>query len=98
MNAIQSMTDAQPSTRELNVSTRQTADAVEVAIRDNGTGIPPKNVGRLFGSFFSTKANGMGMGLPIFRSIVESHGGRISAANNPEGGACFSFTLLIATA
>lgn len=96
MNAVQSIAEARTSKRELRVAARHLGEAVEITICDNGVGIAPENLSRLFGTFFSTKANGMGMGLPICRSIVESHGGHIAASNNPEGGACFSFTLPVA--
>jgi two-component system, LuxR family, sensor kinase FixL len=66
---------------------------VEVAVEDSGPGIPPDRLPQLFDSFFTTKTHGMGLGLSIVRSIVEAHGGRIWAENNPSGGACFRFTL-----
>jgi PAS domain S-box-containing protein len=92
INAAQSM--ANISRREINIATRLAApDTIEVTVRDSGPGIAPENLDRLFKSFFSTKADGMGMGLPICRSIVETHGGGINGANNPAGGACFTVTL-----
>lgn len=66
---------------------------VLVAVEDSGAGLDPAVTGRLFDSFFTTKADGVGLGLPISRSIVETHGGRLSAANCQEGGAVFRFTL-----
>jgi PAS domain S-box-containing protein len=67
--------------------------AVCVAVRDQGPGIPEDQLSRIFETFYTTKPNGMGMGLPISRSIVEAHGGRIWAENNPDRGATFSFTI-----
>ena len=66
---------------------------VLVAVEDTGAGLDPAVTGRLFDSFFTTKADGVGLGLPISRSIVETHGGRLSAANRQELGAVFRFTL-----
>jgi signal transduction histidine kinase len=91
MNAVQSMPES--PRREIAVTTRTTGGMIEVAVRDSGHGIPLENLDRLFRTFFSTKTDGMGMGLPICRSIVETHGGTISASNNAGGGATFTFTL-----
>ncbi len=67
---------------------------VMVAVQDTGAGLDPKNASHIFDAFFTTKAAGMGMGLPICRSIVEAHGGHLSLApNESEGGATFQFTL-----
>jgi two-component system sensor kinase FixL len=69
---------------------------VEVVISDTGPGLPPEVVDRLFQPFVTTKPNGTGIGLSISRSIIEAHGGRLSAVANPAGGAAFRFTLPIA--
>ena len=69
---------------------------VEIAVNDSGCGIPADKLAHIFDPFFTTKPNGMGMGLPISRTIIEAHGGRLWAENNNEGGASFRFTLPIA--
>jgi len=79
--------------RRIVVHTLQTGEAVRVAVRDQGPGIPADELPRIFDTFYTTKPNGMGMGLPISRSIVEAHGGRLWAENNPDRGATFAFTL-----
>jgi len=67
---------------------------VSCIVEDNGPGIDPEHLPRLFDSFFTTKERGMGMGLPISRSIIESHKGEISADNGSTmGGARFTFVL-----
>jgi signal transduction histidine kinase len=64
-----------------------------VVVEDSGTGISEENAGRLFNAFFTTKAEGMGMGLSICRSIVEAHGGRIWAESQEGKGAVMQFVL-----
>jgi signal transduction histidine kinase len=65
-----------------------------VAVKDNGVGVPPEAADRLFDTFFSTKPNGLGIGLSICRSIVRDHGGELWATNNTEEpGATFQFAL-----
>jgi signal transduction histidine kinase len=68
---------------------------VQVAVQDQGPGFSPEVLRRMYDPFFSTKPDGLGMGLSISRSIIDAHGGRIRAFNNPSGGAIVSFTLPI---
>ena len=66
---------------------------VKAFVTDFGTGIDEKNIARLFEPFYTTKPEGMGMGLSISQTIITAHGGTMEACNNPEGGATFAFTL-----
>jgi len=90
-NAIEAMHDTAPGLRTLRVSSRQCADGLEVAVEDRGCGIGEPE--RIFEAFYSTKADGLGMGLAICRSIVEAHGGRIAASSTLGSGSTVSFTL-----
>ncbi len=90
-NAIDAMHEA--TEREVAVQVIDRGGHVEFAVTDHGSGIAPDVDERLFEPFYSTKAEGMGMGLNICRSIVEFHHGRLWAQNNPEGGCTFHFTL-----
>lgn len=96
-NGIEAMQDVAAERRSLRVVIRRdrAADtpAVEVQVIDRGHGIPDEVAERLFSPFFSTKAEGMGMGLNICRTVVESHGGTLSHAANPGGGTVFRFTI-----
>ena len=92
MNAIEAMHSVRP--RVLKVQTDQTNPGmVRVSIEDTGTGIDPSNLDRIFKPFFTTKANGMGMGLVICRSIIENHDGRIWVSPRTNGGSIFQFEL-----
>ena len=90
-NGIEAMTGPQPRTLSLESRTDESGNVL-VAVRDSGTGLGVE-VDRLFTPFFTTKGNGMGMGLPISRSLIDSHGGRLWATSNSPNGAVFSFTL-----
>ena len=72
---------------------RLDANTIIVAVKDSGCGIPAQNIPKIFTHFFTSKPDGLGMGLSISRSIVEAHGGRLNAENNPDRGATFSFTI-----
>ena len=94
LNGMDAMMNTPQLERRLLVSARLTdGGEVEVAVSDSGAGIPEDKLPRLFEPFFTTKPAGLGMGLAISRSIIESLGGRIWAENRPCGGACFRFTL-----
>ena len=94
INAIEAMASLDDSTRELRlISRRQGPNCVVIAVRDSGVGIGSQQMNELFETFFTTKPQGMGMGLAISRSIVEAHGGRLWAESNNDRGATFQFTL-----
>jgi PAS domain S-box-containing protein len=94
VNGIQAMSAVTGRRRELRIRTcEHETDQILVAVEDSGTGIEPEHVGRLFNAFFTTKPDGMGMGLSICRSIIEAHGGRLWATANVPHGATFQFTL-----
>lgn len=98
MNALQAMAQTGGARRELRIVTAQDdAQTVTLAVEDSGPGLDESQAMRLFESFFSTKPNGMGLGLPVCRSIVEAHGGRIEAANR-EGAAGARFVLWLPVA
>jgi C4-dicarboxylate-specific signal transduction histidine kinase len=97
VNALDAVEALPPSERRIIVSTRSiNGQTVEVSVRDFGPGLPADQSEKVFDHFFSTKQQGMGMGLTIVRSIIESHHGMISAENAPERGACFFFRLPVA--
>jgi C4-dicarboxylate-specific signal transduction histidine kinase len=94
LNAVEAMRCLDEEARELRISTKTDAsNAVLVAVRDTGPGLDPTSVDRLFEAFYTTKPEGMGMGLSICRSIIETHGGRLWATANEPRGAVFQFTL-----
>ncbi len=93
MNSIDAMKDAD-GTRELVIKSQRTENnQVLVSVSDTGVGLPPQQPDQVFSAFFTTKPHGTGMGLRISRSIIESHGGRLWAADNSPRGASFCFTL-----
>ena len=93
-NAAEAMADVLDRPRKLLVSTRRTSgDGIVIAIEDSGSGLAGADASRLFQPFYSTKAEGTGMGLSICRSIAESHGGRISAAPASPFGSVFQVDL-----
>ncbi|MDB5859496.1 MAG: protein kinase [Ramlibacter sp.] len=94
VNAIDAINDAGESPRELWISAaRSEPDSVLVMVRDSGSALEPLALARVFDPFFTTKPQGLGMGLSICRSIVEAHGGKLSASAGAPRGAVFQFTL-----
>jgi C4-dicarboxylate-specific signal transduction histidine kinase len=94
MNGIAAMSSTNGRPRRLLIrSQTQDADRVLVAVQDSGTGMSPDVMARLFEPFFTTKSQGIGMGLPISRSIIEGHGGRLWAESTVSQGSTFQFTL-----
>jgi C4-dicarboxylate-specific signal transduction histidine kinase len=94
VNAIQSMSGVEDGNRELHISTESIEPGcVCVAVRDTGHGLRPESLPRLFEPFYTTKPDGMGMGLSICRSIIEAHGGRLWATRCEPRGALFQFTI-----
>jgi C4-dicarboxylate-specific signal transduction histidine kinase len=92
-NSLEAM-EASSDSRDLLIRTlRKDTDTIMVEVKDSGCGITAENMPKLFDHFFTSKAEGLGMGLSISRSIVEAHGGRLEAKNNPDLGATFYFTL-----
>ena len=94
LNGFDAMQEVPVDGRRLVIqTTRHGESAVCVSVRDTGVGFSEPEPERLFAAFHTTKEAGLGMGLPISRSIVEAHGGKIWAGENPDGGALFKFTV-----
>ena len=94
VNAIQSMSGVEDGSRDLHISTVSIEpEGVCVAVRDTGHGLRPESLPRLFEPFYTTKPDGMGMGLSICRSIIEAHGGRLWATRCEPHGTLFQFTI-----
>ena len=92
-NAVEATRDQGGAEAVVAIGVRRTADGVEVAVADRGGGIPAETGPKLFEPFYTTKSEGMGMGLNITRSIIESHRGRLWFEANPGGGSIFRFCI-----
>ena len=93
MNSIDAMKNVD-GTREITIQSQRAENGhVLISVSDTGVGLPPEKAEQIFDAFFTTKPHGTGMGLRISRSIIESHGGRLWAADNSPHGASFYFTL-----
>jgi signal transduction histidine kinase len=98
VNSIDAMKEVDGK-RELTIkSQRAENEQLEVSVSDNGIGLSPQHAEQIFNAFFTTKTHGIGMGLRISRSIIESHGGRLWASDNSPRGATFHFTLPVTVA
>jgi C4-dicarboxylate-specific signal transduction histidine kinase len=96
-NSLEAM-EGNEDSHELIIRTScKDKDTILVQVKDSGCGIPKENLKKLFIHFFTNKPDGLGMGLSISRSIIEEHGGRLEAENNPDRGAIFYFTLPLKT-
>jgi C4-dicarboxylate-specific signal transduction histidine kinase len=94
LNAVEAMGAVDEGARELSLSTEQVeTNGILVAVRDSGPGVSPERRDRVFDAFYTTKSDGVGMGLSICRSIITAHGGRLWADANENRGALFQFTL-----
>jgi signal transduction histidine kinase len=94
INAVEAMSGMSEGLRELLISTAKTdSEGVLVAVEDSGPGLATEDLERTFEAFYTTKPDGLGMGLSICRSIIEAHGGQMWAAANVPQGAVFQFTI-----
>ena len=93
LNAFQAMKDCPANERQVTIRTELDDPMAIIAVRDHGAGVRGDQLERIFQPFYTTKDNGLGMGLAISRSIVEAHGGRLWAQNSPDRGATFHFTV-----
>ena len=94
LNAIEAMKELGGAPGKLTITSQQTQPhQLLISVTDTGVGLPPGNAEQIFHAFFTSKPQGIGMGLPISRSIIESHGGRLWATSGSRPGTTFQFTL-----
>lgn len=96
-NSLDAMDGYKSEEPGIRISTAENVGEIEIAVADRGEGISQEALNNLFNPFFTTKKNGMGMGLSISRSLVNAHGGKLRYSANPSGGSIFSFTLPVAS-
>jgi PAS domain S-box-containing protein len=92
-NAFDAMQETEPEARRVSILGKNVGKKITIHVRDRGLGFRNEDASQLFETFFTTKEDGMGMGLAISRSIIEAHNGRLWAQNHPDGGAVFSFEI-----
>jgi C4-dicarboxylate-specific signal transduction histidine kinase len=97
INAIEAMSGAIDGPRNLTIRTMSDATHAVIAVQDSGPGLNPATIDRIFEPYYTTKTNGLGVGLSICRSIIESHRGRLRATQNQDRGATFSISLPLGT-
>ncbi|MBB3590854.1 signal transduction histidine kinase [Rhizobium sp. BK529] len=96
VNAIEAAVCSAKRPRRIEIATCLTGQRIQFSIHDSGDGIPTADLGRIFDRFYTTKPDGVGVGLSICRSIIHDHGGDMNATNADDGGALFRFSLLVA--
>jgi C4-dicarboxylate-specific signal transduction histidine kinase len=97
MNSLDAMSTITEQDRHLRISSSQLSDRIMIVVDDSGLGLDPRYSSSMFDAFFTTKNDGIGMGLTISRSIIEAHGGRLWAEQGSHKGASLRFTLPIAS-
>jgi len=97
LNGIEAIRDSGNNIRQIRIRAKCVEDHVSVSVHDSGPGLPPANQDQLFQPFFTTKADGLGLGLSISRSIIEAHGGTLEALFEPDGGMHLSFSVASAS-
>jgi signal transduction histidine kinase len=95
LNSIEAMKSMNTPGKLTIKSQQDDSGQLLISVMDTGVGVPPEKMEQIFNAFFTSKPQGTGMGLPISRSIIVSHGGRLWAVSNPESGTTFQFTLPI---